>query len=241
MADNILNGHKNDIENNNGYIIKAYNLTKTYNEGLPSMVTAIEDLSFGIKAGRMIAIAGPSGSGKSTLLNILGCMDSTTTGQAFIDDREITGLSERDLSEIRKNKIGFVFQDFLLIPTLSAIENVLLPLIPDGVSKIDREKAMAILTQVGLAERANHKPKELSGGEKQRVAIARALINSPKIIFADEPTGNLDTTTGDEIIAVLRTLNETLGVTIVIVTHDKEVMDKMDLILNLKDGKIVNT
>ena len=241
MADNIINGHKDEIREDNGYIIRAYNLTKKYNEDLPSMVTAIDDITFGIESGRMIAIAGPSGSGKSTLLNILGCMDSTTTGQAFIDNEEVTGYSERQLSTIRKEKIGFVFQDFLLIPTLTAIENVLLPLIPDGISKIDREKAMAILTQVGLTERANHKPKELSGGEKQRVAIARALINSPKIIFADEPTGNLDTTTGDEIIAVLRTLNETLGVTIVIVTHDKEVMEKMDLILNLKDGKIVNS
>ncbi|MHA1837199.1 MAG: ABC transporter ATP-binding protein [Candidatus Heimdallarchaeota archaeon] len=241
MADNILNGHKDEIQSDNGYVLKAYNLTKKYNEGLPSMVTAIEDLTFGIESGRMIAIAGPSGSGKSTLLNILGCMDSTTTGQAYIDGVEITGLSERDLSKIRKNKIGFVFQDFLLIPTLSAIENVLLPLIPDGISKLDREKALAILKQVGLEDRANHKPKELSGGEKQRVAIARALINNPKIIFADEPTGNLDTTTGDEIIAVFRQLNKTLGVTIVVVTHDREVMEKMDLILNLKDGKIVNT
>ena len=241
MAEYIKNGQKEDIQKDNGYIIKAYHLTKKYNDGEPSQVTAIDDLTFGIQTGRMIAIAGPSGSGKSTLLNILGCMDSTTTGQAIIDNIEVTSLNEGELSSIRKNKIGFVFQDFLLIPTLSAIENVLLPLIPDGISKINREKAMSILQQVGLEDRANHKPKELSGGEKQRVAIARALINNPKIIFADEPTGNLDTKTGDEIIAILRQLNETLGVTIVIVTHDKEVMEKMDLILHLKDGKIVSS
>jgi putative ABC transport system ATP-binding protein len=241
MVEYIIKGQKEEIQKENGYIIKAYHLTKKYNDGEPSMVTAIDNLTFGIETGRMIAIAGPSGSGKSTLLNILGCMDSTTTGQAFIDNIEVTKLTESELSSIRKNKIGFVFQDFLLIPTLSAIENVLLPRIPDGISKNDREEALSLLEQVGLAERANHKPKELSGGEKQRVAIARALINNPKIIFADEPTGNLDTKTGDEIITILRQLNETLGVTIVIVTHDKEVMEKMDLILNLKDGKIVNT
>ena len=223
---------------NEEFVIKTYNLTKIYNQGLPSQVRALDNVSFGIKKGRFIAIAGPSGSGKSTLLNILGCMDSTTTGRVLLDETEITKLSEADLSEIRRTKIGFVFQDFLLIPTLSAIDNVLLPLIPEGIKKEDRIRAKEILEKVGLGDRLSHKPKELSGGEKQRVAIARALINSPKIIFADEPTGNLDTTTGEGIIALLRELNRTMGLTVVIVTHDPMIMEKVDLVLNMKDGGI---
>ncbi|NHJ04385.1 MAG: ABC transporter ATP-binding protein [Candidatus Heimdallarchaeota archaeon] len=205
---------------------------------MPSEVKALDNVSFGLKKGRMIAIVGPSGSGKSTLLNILGCMDSSTSGRALIDGIEITDLSERELADIRKNKIGFVFQDFLLIPTLSAIENVLLPLIPDGIKKEDRERAMNILEQVGLKDRANHRPKELSGGEKQRVAIARAMIHNPTIIFADEPTGNLDSKIGEGIINLLRKLNETSGITVVIVTHDQSVMQKVDLVLNMMDGGI---
>ncbi|NHJ84645.1 MAG: ABC transporter ATP-binding protein [Asgard group archaeon] len=219
-------------------MVRTYNLTKIYNQGLGSEVIALNNVSFGIKKGKVIAIAGPSGSGKSTLLNILGCMDSSTSGTAFIDNTEITKLSERDLADIRKYKVGFVFQDFLLIPTLSALDNVLLPLIPDGIKKEDREKAMKILEQVGLAGRAHHLPKQLSGGEKQRVAIARALVHNPSIIFADEPTGNLDSRTGDEIIRLLRQLNDNLGITVVIVTHDQRVMDKVDLVLNMQDGQV---
>jgi len=220
------------------YIIRTYNLTKIYNKGEPSEVVALNNVSFGIEQGKMISIAGPSGSGKSTLLNILGCMDSATSGEAFLDGIEITNLPEGKLATIRKTKIGFVFQDFLLIPTLSALENVLLPLIPDGISKADRERALKILALVGLEQRAQHKPKELSGGEKQRIAIARALINNPSIIFADEPTGNLDSKNGDEIIALLRNLNHEMGVTIVIVSHDPRVWEKTDQILHLEDGVI---
>ncbi len=238
MVDRIHNSEKEELDNSNNFIIKTYGLYKIYNEGEPSMVTALNNVSFGIETGKMIAIAGPSGSGKSSLLNILGCMDSASAGKAILDGVDITSLSERELSEIRKNKIGFIFQEFLLIPTLSALENVLLPLIPDGISKADREKAMNILEQVGLRDRADHKPKELSGGEKQRVTIARALINSPTIIFADEPTGNLDTKTGDEILAILRELNQNTGVTVVVVSHDPLVWEKTDLLLHLIDGQI---
>ncbi len=241
MVDQIQHLENGELDKSNNYIIKAYNLYKIYNPDLPSMVTALDDVSFGIEKGKVIAIAGPSGSGKSTLLNILGCMDSATSGRAIIDGVDITKLSENELADIRKNKIGFIFQDFLLIPTLSALENVLLPLIPDGIKKADRERAMNILEQVGLAERASHKPKELSGGEKQRVAIARALINNPTIIYADEPTGNLDTTIGNEIIELLRNLSENTGVTVVIVSHDPMVWERTDLMLKLRDGKILNS
>jgi putative ABC transport system ATP-binding protein len=241
MVDQIQHLENSELDNSNGFIIKADNLYKIYNEGLPSMVTALDNVSFGIEKGRVVAIAGPSGSGKSSLLNILGCMDSASSGRAIVDGVDITELSENELSDIRKNKIGFIFQDFLLIPTLSALENVLLPLIPDGIKKADRERAMNILEQVGLAERASHKPKELSGGEKQRVAIARALINNPSIIFADEPTGNLDTKIGNEIIQILRDLSEKTGVTVVIVSHDPMVWEKTDLLLKLIDGRIIDS
>ncbi len=241
MVDQIQHLENGELDKSNNYIIKAYNLYKIYNPDLPSMVTALDDVSFGIEKGKVIAIAGPSGSGKSSLLNILGCMDSATSGRAIIDGVDITKLSENELADIRKNKIGFIFQDFLLIPTLSALENVLLPLIPDGIKKADRERAMNILEQVGLAERASHKPKELSGGEKQRVAIARALINNPTIIYADEPTGNLDTKIGIEIIELLRNLSENTGVTVVIVSHDPMVWERTDLLLKLRDGKISNS
>jgi len=241
MVDQVQHLENSELDESNNYIIKAYNLYKIYNPDLPSMVTALDNVTFGIEKGKVIAIAGPSGSGKSSLINILGCMDSATSGRAIIDGVDITKLSENELSDIRKNKIGFIFQDFLLIPTLSALDNVLLPLIPDGIKKADRERAMNILEQVGLAERASHKPKELSGGEKQRVAIARALINNPSIIFADEPTGNLDTTIGNEIIQLLRNLSEKTGVTVVIVSHDPMVWERTDLLLQLRDGRITNS
>ncbi|MHA1123518.1 MAG: ABC transporter ATP-binding protein [Candidatus Heimdallarchaeota archaeon] len=241
MVDQIQHLENSEFDESKNYIIKAYNLYKIYNPDLPSMVTALDNVTFGIEKGKVIAIAGPSGSGKSSLINILGCMDSATSGRAIIDGVDITKLSENELSDIRKNKIGFIFQDFLLIPTLSALDNVLLPLIPEGIKKADRERAMNILEQVGLENRASHKPKELSGGEKQRVAIARALINNPTIIFADEPTGNLDTKIGNEIIQLLRNLSEKTGVTVVIVSHDPMVWEKTDLLMQLQDGRISNS
>jgi len=227
-----------DIGSQEKFVIKVENLSKIYNEGTPEEVKALDEVSFELQAGKMIAIVGPSGSGKSSLLNIIGCMDSASYGSVIIDDISVTDLQERDLADIRKHKIGFIFQDFLLIPTLNALENVLLPLIPDGITKIDKEKALGILDKVGLGERAYHKPKELSGGEKQRVAVARALIQNPPIILADEPTGNLDSKTGDDIIDLLRELNKELGVTVIIVTHDLSVMEKVDEKIELQDGSI---
>ncbi len=240
MVDQIQHLENSELDKSNNYIIKAYNLYKIYNQGLPSMVTALDDVSFGIEKGKVIAIAGPSGSGKSSLINILGCMDSATSGRAIIDDIDITKLSERELADIRKNKIGFIFQDFLLIPTLSALDNVLLPLIPDGIKKADRERAMNILEQVGLTDRANHKPKELSGGEKQRVAIARALINEPKILLADEPTGNLNSLLAKEIVTLFKKINKEKGLTIIFVTHDESLFDDDMRLVKLKDGRLLN-
>ncbi|MHA1212182.1 MAG: ABC transporter ATP-binding protein [Candidatus Heimdallarchaeota archaeon] len=241
MVDFIPNKQIEEDSKASEHIIKTYDLTKIYNKDEPSEVTALDHVSFGIPRSKLVAIAGPSGSGKSTLLNILGCMDSATSGRAIIDELEVTKMSEKQLADVRKFKIGFIFQDFLLIPTLSALDNVLLPLIPDGIKKEDRERALDILGQVGLSERASHKPKELSGGEKQRVAVARALIHNPKIIFADEPTGNLDSKNGDEIIGLLRRLNEETGVTVVIVSHDPAVWEKTDLLLKLQDGRIIES
>lgn len=238
MIEDITEKKITDTDSTENLILKVQNLSKIYNEGTPGEVKALDDVSFGIIAGKMIGIVGPSGSGKSSLLNIMGCMDSATYGKVFIEDVEITALPERNLSDIRKHKIGFIFQDFLLIPTLTALENVLLPLIPSGITKIDREKASSILEKVGLGERVNHKPKELSGGEKQRVVVARALIQSPSIILADEPTGNLDSKTGIEIIDLLRKLNAELGVTVIVVTHDHSVMERLDQKVTLQDGKI---
>ncbi|MBD3189554.1 MAG: ATP-binding cassette domain-containing protein [Candidatus Heimdallarchaeota archaeon] len=220
-------------------IIEVHNLSKIYNKGTPAEVKALDNISFGLPRGKLISIIGPSGSGKSSLLNILGCMDEATSGSVFIASYEITRLPERKLSAIRKHQIGFIFQDFLLVPTLSALENVLLPIIPDGIKKADRERGKTILESVGLGDRIHHKPSELSGGEKQRVAIARALINNPQIILADEPTGNLDSKTGDEILKILQRLNKELGITVVIVTHDPLVMERVDNIIQLKDGKLI--
>ena len=226
----------------NEVILKVENVSLEYKTRVGIFNTfkhkALDNVSFGIEKGKVISIAGPSGSGKSSLLNILGCMDSASRGKVIIEGIDITELQENELADIRKNKVGFIFQEFLLIPTLSALDNVLLPLIPDGIKKLDREKAMNILEMVGLQDRANHKPKELSGGEKQRVAIARALINNPSIIFADEPTGNLDTKTGDEIISILKNLSDKTGVTVVIVSHDPRVWNKTDLMLKLEDGRL---
>lgn len=220
-------------------IIETKNLTKIYKMGNET-VYALNDVSLQIMEEEFVSVIGPSGSGKTTLLNMLGALDYPTSGEVIIDNVNITKLEEEGLHEIRRKKVGQIFQQFYLIPTLSALENVILPLVP---TKVEKEKAvkmaMELLELVNLKDRANHKPSELSGGQQQRVAIARALINNPKIILADEPTGNLDTKRGEEIINLLKKLNES-GITIVLVTHNINLARKTKRIIALRDGKVVS-
>lgn len=202
-------------------VIKLLNIIKIYGEDR-NKITALNDISLDIDEGKIITIMGPSGSGKSTLLNILGAMDMPTEGKVMVNGVDIGGMKEKKLSSYRKNIIGFVFQDFYLIPNFDVIGNVLIPLIPYGVTEEDEKRAQEILDSVGLGNRAHSKVNKLSGGQAQRVAIARALINNPKVILADEPTGNLDSVTGKSIIELLMSLAEK-GTTIVIVTHDPRI------------------
>jgi len=202
-------------------------------------VNAVKDVNLEIYQGEFIAIMGPSGSGKTTLLDILGCLDRVSTGRLKVLDYDVSALKESSLVKIRRANIGFVFQEYLLIPTLTALENVELPLLfaklPQG-----RQLAVNLLQQVGLGSRNNHLPKELSGGERQRVAIARALVTSPKILFADEPTGNLDTKNGQQIFDIFKELNQKDGLTIVLATHNNKLGLQAKRIIHLKDGRIVS-
>ena len=218
-------------------ILRVRNLSKTYMQGkIP--VHALSDVSFDVNKGELISIIGPSGSGKSTFLSMIGLLDKPTTGSVFIEGIEVTKATDSQAPKIRREKIGFVFQHFNLIPTLSALENVDLAMrfarVPKGKRK---ERASELLTQMGLRDRMNHKPSELSGGEQQRVAIARAMANNPAIILADEPTGEVDTKTRDMIVALLRGLSES-GQTILIVTHDTAVSARTKRIITMQDGKI---
>lgn len=218
-------------------LISVRNLHKTYILG-KVQIPALRGINVEIEEGEYIAIMGPSGSGKSTLMHVLGCLDTLTSGEYLLEGISVHTLSEPQLAEIRKRKIGFVFQNFNLLPRLSAQENVELPLVYAGMSPGDRKKrALKILEMVGLRERARHRPTELSGGEAQRVAIGRALANNPRIILADEPTGNLDTKTGEEILQIFDDLNEE-GKTVVLVTHDPEVARHARRKIYLRDGKI---
>ena len=217
-------------------MIEINNLTKVYDSDSLS-VTALKEVSFTVKKGEFVAIMGPSGSGKSTLMNLLGCLDLPTTGNYNLVDLKISQLKPNQLAEVRNKKIGFVFQSFNLLPRMTALENTELPLLYGKISN-SSNIAMQALERVGLKHRANHKPTELSGGEKQRVAIARALVNQPAIILADEPTGNLDSATGQEIMALFHVLNKD-GVTLILVTHEKEIAQQAKRIINMKDGKIV--
>ena len=204
-------------------------------------VTALHDVTLSIPRGEMVSIIGPSGSGKSTLLNLVGGLDRPTSGQVRVDNETLGGLSDDDLTRIRRDKIGFIFQFFNLLPTLSCLENVGLPLHLRGWSRAKvNERATELLTLVQLSHRLEHLPEELSGGERQRVAIARALSIYPPILLADEPTGNLDTHTGEEILALIRDLHERLGATIVVVTHDMNVATSCDRTITLRDGTIVD-
>jgi putative ABC transport system ATP-binding protein len=202
-------------------------------------VKALKGITITIEDGEFLAIMGPSGSGKSTLLNLLGALDKPTSGTIHFDGINLARVDESVLYQLRRKKVGFVFQSFNLIPTLSAIENVLIPLVPTNISKIrGYRRAKELLTTVGLEKRIMHKPSEMSGGEQQRVAVARALINNPKIILADEPTGNVDTRTGQEIMTLLRDLNDNMGTTLVVVTHDPEIGNSTERIIKLRDGLV---
>ena len=219
-------------------MIQLQKVTKIYRKNENAAVHALQDISLNIQPGEFVAIIGPSGSGKSTLMNIIGLLDRPTSGSYFLDDRLVSGLSIDELAKIRNQKIGFVFQSFHLLARTSALENVELPLIYSDRSDF-AELAKKALKAVGLEDRVHHDPSELSGGEQQRVAIARALVNDPEIIFADEPTGNLDSRSGMEIISIFQDLNKN-GRTIVLITHDQNIADHAQRIIHIADGKIAN-
>ncbi len=220
-------------------MIEVSELTKIYRLGSVE-VPALQGVSFRIERGEVVAIMGASGSGKSTLMNILGCLDLPTSGQYLLDGKSIAGMDEDELADIRNQKIGFVFQQFNLLPRITVQRNAELPLMYNG-GKSNSEihaRSKEILASVGLADRMNHRPTELSGGQQQRVAIARALINQPDLILADEPTGNLDSHTGEEIMNLLLGLNQEHGMTLIIVTHDPTIAARTQRIIRLKDGLI---
>ena len=218
-------------------VIEVKNLEKTYYVG-DMEVNALRGVSFNILQSQFSTIMGPSGSGKSTLMHIIGCLDSPTKGEYHLNGENVANMQDDQLAKIRNKEIGFVFQKFHLLPRNTALENVMLPLKYASVGKTERsKKAMEALTQVGLADRVDHRPSELSGGQQQRVAIARALVNSPAILFADEPTGNLDSKTGEEVMNLLHELNDK-GQTIVLITHEKEIADQTERTIFIRDGKI---
>jgi len=218
-------------------VIQIKDLTKVYQMG-EIEVHALRGVSFTVNSGEVLAIMGPSGSGKSTLMNMIGCLDVPTAGDYFLEGELVSTLDDDQLAQVRNQKIGFVFQTFNLLPRATALANVELPLRYAGINGERKTMAIEALESVGLGDRIHHKPNELSGGQQQRVAIARALINNPAIILADEPTGNIDTASGDEIMALILELNRSQGTTVLIVTHDPEVADKAERIIYLRDGKI---
>jgi putative ABC transport system ATP-binding protein len=220
------------------YVLETKDVTKVYETG-ETKVTALADVDLQVEKGDFVSIMGPSGSGKTTLLVILSCFDKPTSGQVIIDGVDVTKMKEAELPKIRAEKIGFVFQNFNLIPTLSALENIELPMERGKIPKDKRRsRALGLLESVGLKDKANRRPNKLSAGEQQRVAIARALANGPAIILADEPTGNLDSKTGREIVQLLRKLSREECRTIILVTHDKQMASLSNRMLSLRDGKL---
>jgi putative ABC transport system ATP-binding protein len=221
----------------NKEFILGHNLTKTYHRGSET-VYALKDASLTVAEGEMLAIVGPSGSGKTTLLNLLGCLDTPTSGSLTVNGADISNLREADLVKVRRENIGFVFQQFFLLPTLTVEENIALPYLFARNGNHHNEKTNEVINMVGLSTRAKHLPHQLSGGEMQRVAVGRALANAPRILLADEPTGNLDSTTADKIFELFRDLNSR-GLTLIIVTHNMELAKKAHRLISLRDGHIV--
>lgn len=218
-------------------IIHLENIIKNYYLG-KQVIEVLKGISLDIFKGEYVALMGPSGSGKSTLMNILGCLDSPTGGRYILNNKDVSTMSDNDLAEVRNQEIGFVFQQFNLLPRLTAAENVALPLVYAGVARKQRmEKAMMVLDKVGLADRSHHRPNEMSGGQNQRVAIARALVNDPSIILADEPTGNLDSKTSYEIMEIFGKIHQA-GNTVVLVTHEEDIAHHAHRIIRLRDGLI---
>jgi putative ABC transport system ATP-binding protein len=220
-------------------IITARDVTKTYQLGKHNFVEALRGVTVDIKKGEMVAIMGPSGSGKSTFMHLIGCLDTPKSGEIRVASQEIHSLSAKKLTRLRSREIGFIFQGFNLIPTLTALENVALAAEYAGRSKkAAAVQARKLLEKVGLADRINHLPSELSGGQQQRVAIARALVNDPKVILGDEPTGDLDTASSQEIVQMMRQINQETGTTFILVTHNPEVAAACDRIIRMWDGKV---
>jgi len=221
-------------------LIDIKDVTKTYEMGAETIVHALDGVSLAIESGDYVAIMGPSGSGKSTLMNLIGCLDTPTSGSYVLKGREIATMNDDELAQIRNKEIGFIFQTFNLLPRADAVQNVELPLVYSGLARRERrERAEKALDSVGLGTRKHHRPNEMSGGQRQRVAIARALVNAPSILLADEPTGNLDSKTGEEILALMDDLHRK-GNTIILVTHEDELAQHAARVVRLRDGKIVS-
>ncbi|MDR2527636.1 MAG: ABC transporter ATP-binding protein [Synergistaceae bacterium] len=234
----MMNASSSETLSGSGALIEVRDLVKTYRSG-DSELRALDGVSFSIQRGEFVAIMGPSGSGKSTTMNMLGCLDSPTGGVYILDGRDVSKLSDNELARVRNVKLGFIFQGFNLLPRLNALENVALPLVYAGVDSQKRAaQAAKALERVGLASRVRHRPNQLSGGQQQRVAIARALVGEAPLILADEPTGNLDTKTSEEIMGILSELNAE-GKTVVLVTHEPDIAAYASRVLRFKDGKLV--